>query len=67
MSSVVLSYSKIHENYTLRHFGRNFCYKRFQASWISAGENWDNVLHVTVLVLVVEASQRQDKATWIVY
>ena len=67
MSSVVLSYSKMHEKYTIRHFDQNFCYKRFQASLISAGETSDNVLHATVLEVGVEASQRRDVATWKVY
>ena len=64
MSSVVLSYSKMHEKqYTLRHFDRNFCYKRFQASLILPGETSDSVLHDTVLDRAVEASQRRDIAT----
>ena len=67
MSSVVLSYSKMHEKYTLRYFDQNFCYKRFQASLISVGETSDKVLHATVLEFGVEASQRQNGAIWKVY
>ena len=67
MSSVVLLYSKMHEKYTLRHFDCNFCSKRFQALSISLGETSDSVLHDTVLERAVEASQRRDIATWIVY
>jgi hypothetical protein len=63
MSSVVLSYSKMHEKYTLRHFDRNFCYKRFHASLISAWKTSDNVIHDTVPERAVAVSQQRDIET----